>query len=146
DRVESLVLERPVFHQRRGSLRETRRRVDARVARRELGPAAQARSVAARFRGRGARKEAAILALRRLDGADRAAINARRRDRDEEAAVEARVARTERAVADAGVESHAAHYARRDRACLAVFGHRSGPGSHVRIRRTLPFAREFAYD
>src|SRR5204862_4993362 len=76
------------------------------VAGRELRPAAQARPVTARLRGRRAGEEAAVLALGRLDGAHRAAINARGRDRYKKAAVEPGVARFERPVTDAGVENH----------------------------------------
>jgi len=107
DSVQSLLVQRPVFHHARGGLGEARGRIHARVAGRELGPAAQARPVAAGLRGGRARKEAAVLALGRLDGAHRAAINARRRDRDEKAAVEPRIARLERPVTDVGVKRHA---------------------------------------
>src|SRR6266849_10997137 len=106
DSVQSLLVQRPVFHHARGGLGEARGRIHARVAGCELRPATQARPVAARFRGRRAGKEAAVLALGRLDGADRAAINARRRDRYEEAAVEPGVTRFERPVTDAGVKNH----------------------------------------
>ena len=105
--VESLLLERAVFHHARGSLCETRRRVDARVAGRELGSAAQARPVAVGFRGGCARKESAVLALRRPDGAHRPAIDARRRNGHEKPAVESRITRSERSVTRAGVECHA---------------------------------------
>src|SRR6266853_375444 len=104
--IESLLVQRPVFHHARGGLREARGRVHARVAGRELRSAAQARPVTTRLRGRGARKETAVLALGRLDGADRAAIDARRRNRDEKAAVKSGVTRFERPVTDAGVENH----------------------------------------
>src|SRR6266853_1074366 len=107
DRVQSFLVQRPVFHHARGGLREARRRVHARVAGCELRPAAQARPVAARLRGRRAREEAAVLAFGRLDGAHRAAIDARRRDRDEKAAVKSGVTRFERPVTDTGVENHA---------------------------------------
>src|SRR5258707_9094827 len=106
DSVQSFLVQRPVFHHARGGLREARGRIHARVARCELGSAAQARPVAARLRGRRARKEAAVLALGRLDGADRAAINARRRDRYKKTAVEPGITRFERPVTDAGVENH----------------------------------------
>ena len=89
-----------------GDLGEARYRIHARIAGCQFGPAAQARPVAVRLRGRRAGEEAAVLALGRLDGADRAAINARRRDRDEKAAVKPGVTRSERPVTDAGVENH----------------------------------------
>src|SRR2546427_6035237 len=87
DSVQSFLVQRPVFHHARGGLGEARGRIHARVAGRELGPAAQARPVTASLRGRRARKEAAVLALGRLDRADRAATNSRRRDREQKAAV-----------------------------------------------------------
>ena len=80
--------------------------VHARVARRELGAAAQAGPVARDFGRRGAREEAAVLAARHPHRAHGTAIDARRRDADEEAAVEARIVRGERAVAGVGIERH----------------------------------------
>jgi hypothetical protein len=92
-------------HSRRG-LREAPAGVDHRVARCELGTATQARPVALRFGGRGAREEAAVALERRPRGADRAAIDARRAHADEEAPVEARIVGAQRAVALGGLEDH----------------------------------------
>src|SRR5690606_29174361 len=99
ERIDPRPVHAAVLDQTRRGAREARRRVDRRIAGCELRAAAQARSEAGRFRGGRAREEAAVLALRHPDGADRTAVDARRGHRDEEAAVEARVAGAQGAVA-----------------------------------------------
>ena len=104
-------VEHAVLDQVHGALREAGDRIDARVARRELGTAAQARPVALDLGGRGAREEAAVLAARQPHVADRPAVDPRRRHADEEPAVETGVVRRQRAVAGVGIERHGADYA-----------------------------------
>ena len=97
--------------------------VDLGMARRELGPAAQAgaKAVAVGL-GRGA-VERAALAARRARAAHRPAVHAGRLDGDEEQPVEARVAREQRAVASVGVERHVSIASASRHAALAIFGH-----------------------
>jgi hypothetical protein len=91
--LDAALVEHAVLDQVDGALREPRDRVDARIAGRELRPAAQARPIAFDFGSGGAREEVAILAARQAHRAHRPAIDARRRHADEESAVEARIVR-----------------------------------------------------
>ena len=72
--------------------------------RRDLRTAAKAGAKARLLGSGGGRKEAAVLAECRTRGADGAAVDASGGDADEEAAIEARIASLERAMADLGVE------------------------------------------
>jgi len=103
---QAAVFQRAVFDQPRRGLSEARGRVHAGIAGRQLRPAAQAGPVPGGLGGRRARVEAAVLASRRLHRAHRAAVDPGRGHRDEEAPVEARVARAQRAVAGVGIERH----------------------------------------
>jgi len=90
---------------------------------RDLGPASEARAEAGTLRRRGTREEAAILALRRACWADRPAIDAGRGDADEEPAVETRIARRKRAIADVvRGHFHRTHSVAEPRVRLAIFG------------------------
>jgi hypothetical protein len=72
--------------------------------RRRLRPAAQARTIPRRLRGGRRGIEPAVLQLGWPRRAHGTAVDPRRRDRDEEAAVKSLVARPERVVANVGVE------------------------------------------
>ena len=122
--------------------------VDRRVARRELGPAAQARAEALGLGGRRAREEAAVALERRPRRAHRAAVDAGRAHAHEEASVEAGVVGAQGAVALVGVEEHGAHYPPRRAGALAVFGHgippaimADGPPQRIRGARRRDDAR-----
>src|ERR1700682_6803246 len=90
---EAALFEGTAFDQIDGRLRETRRRIDARIARRELGPAPQTWPIALDLGGRRAGKEMTVLAPRRAHGAHGPAADARRRDAHEEAPGEGRMLR-----------------------------------------------------
>ena len=121
-RFEAAVVEHAAVDQLDGRLREALGRVDARIAGRQLRPAAQARPVPCDLRRGRAREVAAVSRARRAHAADRPAVDARRRHADEEASVEARVVRRQRAVAACRHRSPWPHYPPpRDRR-LAVFG------------------------
>ena len=106
ERREARVARAAVLDQcPRRPARGARVRIDARVAGRELRPAAQARAEALRLRpprrsGRSGSSRACGVRAR----AHRAAVDARRAHAHEEAAVEARVVGRERAVALVGIE------------------------------------------
>src|SRR6185312_13188916 len=106
--LDAAGVEHAVLDQVDGALREARNCVDARVAWSKLGAAAQARAVAFHLGGRGAREEVTVLAARQLDRADGPAVDARRRNADEESSVEARIVRPQGAVAGVGIERHGA--------------------------------------
>src|SRR5699024_6331844 len=57
----------------------------------------------------------------------RATVDARGRYGNEEASVEACVARAQRAIAGMRIQSHASQYELGPAGCLAVFGRRNGP-------------------
>ncbi len=95
-----------IDHARR-VLREHVRRIHQAQARRELRTAAQARPEAGLFGRGGVGIEAAVLTPRRAHPAHRTAVDARRRDAHEEAAVEAGVVRGEGLPGDVGIEFHA---------------------------------------
>jgi hypothetical protein len=107
ERLDAALLEHAVFDELHGSLCETRGRVDAREPRSELRPASQAGPEALDLRRGGTHEEAAVLAARQADVADRPAIDPRRAHADEEASVEARIVRREGAIATVGIENHA---------------------------------------
>jgi hypothetical protein len=92
DSIDAALVEDAVFNQTRGSLCYPVPCIDAGVARSQLGPAPQTRPISAGFGSRRAREERAILTLRHLDGANRAAIDPGRRHAVEEPAIEARIA------------------------------------------------------
>ena len=72
-------------------------RLDLRIGRAELiGPATLAGAIARPLRFRGGRKERDVLPLRRPRGATRPAIDASRADREDEGAVEGRIAAADR--------------------------------------------------
>jgi hypothetical protein len=104
--LDAAVLEHAVFDQVDRPLSEPRAGIDAGVPRRELGPAAQTRPIAADFRGRGAREKATVLPPRQADRAHRPAIDPCGGDADEESAVEARIVRRQGAITGVGVERH----------------------------------------
>ena len=119
--LDAAGLEHAVFDEIDGALREPGDGIHARVAGSELRPATQAWPIAFDFRRGSAREEPAILPARQAHRAHRAAIDARRRNADEESAVEARIVRRERAVAGVGIERHGTDYASRRHRRLAVF-------------------------
>src|SRR5690606_3729944 len=100
------------------------------ISRRELRPTPQTRPVSIPLRGRRGFIERAVLTLREPRRAHGAAIDPRRRDADEEHAIEARVSRTERIVQ-----------------CVAIHGCRLGSGARIRtpkysrtVRGRSPFS------
>ena len=93
-----LFIESAFFEALDDQLRDALRIVHRRAARRQLGPAAQARTKAGLLGLLGGVEEPAVGFLRRLHRADRPAVDASRRHADEEDAVEARVARRQRLV------------------------------------------------
>src|SRR5262249_24900034 len=78
--VDALAIERARGNARRGGLRESRYRVDASEARRQLRTTAQTGPISSALRGGCIREEPAVPAERRARGADRPAVDARRRD------------------------------------------------------------------
>jgi hypothetical protein len=104
--LDAAVFQHAVLDQIDRALCEARDGIHARIAGRKLRAATQAGPVAAHLCRSRAREEAAVFAARQTYGAHGTAIDPRRRDADEEAAVEARVVRSERAVAGVGVERH----------------------------------------
>src|SRR5262249_52804378 len=122
DRLQVRFLERRVLDQARRGLRDAPRRVHARVAGRELRPAAQAGPEAGGLGGRRAPIDGAVFGLRRPHGAYGGAVDARRAHGDVEAPVEAGIVRAHGAVAGMGIERHALQYAPARAAVLAIFG------------------------
>ena len=104
--IDAVAIERAFADQPQAARHHARRAGPGRRARRRFGPAAQARPEAGGLRGRGGRVVADVFVLRRSRRADRPAINARARDGDEELAVEARIARSPRPIADPAVQLH----------------------------------------
>ncbi len=96
-----------VIDHARGMLRQHMRRIHQAQARCELRAAAQAGPEPGLLGAGGIGVEAAVLAPRRAHPADGAAVDVRRRDADEEAAVEARVVRGECLPGGVGIEFHA---------------------------------------
>jgi len=68
--------------------------------RRDLGPAAKARTKAGLLRGSGGREESAVLPLGRTRRTDRTAVDPGGRDPDEQATIKTRIARLQRSVTD----------------------------------------------
>jgi hypothetical protein len=106
ERIDGMGVQETVLDQRGGCVGERARQVEQPVAGGKLRAAAHAGSKAGFLGGRGARVVAAVLRFRRLHRADGAAIHARRRDADEEPAVEAAVPRKQGVVAGVGIEAH----------------------------------------
>jgi hypothetical protein len=74
-------------------VRQARDGIDDRFAGRELWPASQTGAESRAFRGGGRLEETTSFGIRDARGADRTAVDARRRDADEEQSIESRVAR-----------------------------------------------------
>src|SRR6266568_7417333 len=87
-----------------GGARQARYGVHLRSSGCELGAAAQAGTETRALRQRRRLEEAPVAGARHARGADRPTVHPRRRDSDEEDAVEARVARAHGALADVGGE------------------------------------------
>jgi len=126
--IHALAVERASGDACRGRLSESRNGVDSRESRRELRAAAQARSISGALRGGRIREEATVSTKRGARGADRPAVDPRRRDPDEEHAVESGVPRLECARAAVPVErSHERENTPEITRPLAVFGHTRKP-------------------
>jgi hypothetical protein len=105
--LDSVFVERSVADEAQRARHDRRGSEPGGRSGRSFRPASQARSKPGDFR-RGRRREVTdVLVLRPGRRADGAAVNARRRDGDEKAAVEARVARSPRPVEDAPLSIHA---------------------------------------
>ena len=98
--LDAFAIERAFADETQPARHHARRARPGRRGGRRLGPAAEAGTESGRLRGRGGRVVADVLVLRRSRRADRPAINARAGDGDEELAVEARIARLPRPIAD----------------------------------------------
>ena len=98
-RVDARLVERSFADQPQRARDDRRRAEPRRRPGRGFGTAAQTGAVARRLGGSGGRKIADVIVFRRAHRAHRPAIDPRRRDGDEEAAVEARVMGTPRAIA-----------------------------------------------
>ena len=106
--------------QRRGAAGHAGGGIDQRAARRPFRPAAQAGAEARRFRRGRAGEEAAAVRARQARAADRATVDPCRGHAHEEDAVEARIARTEGAVAARGFQGHAGLSLQPDRSIMGA--------------------------
>ena len=107
-RLHRALVERAGPDARDGRGHQARQRVDRAGAGGELRATAEAGPVTRALGLGGVREEGAAVAAGRAGRADRPAVHAGGPDADQEAAVEARVARRQRAPAGVGVELHAA--------------------------------------
>ena len=111
-----LLVEVPFLEPLHDQLRDPLRIVHRRAPRRQFRAATQAGPKAGLFGLLRRVEEAAVGRLRRLRRADRPAVDIRRRDADEEHAIEPRIAGRQRPVEPAAILVHASRYvARRER-------------------------------
>ena len=104
--LDTSLVEHAVLDQAHSAAGELLRRIHARMSGGKLRTAAQAGTVSRNLGSRGARKEMAVLAARHAHRANGTAIDPRRRNADEKAAVESGIVRRKRAVTDVGIEWH----------------------------------------
>ena len=102
---DGAAVQRTACDPMRGCTRQARDRVDQRKPRRELGPAAHTWAKASALGRRGGAEESAVVMIRHACRAHGSAIDARRRDPDEENAIEACITRVESARKDIGPDS-----------------------------------------
>ncbi|KAG1195320.1 hypothetical protein G6F35_013225 [Rhizopus arrhizus] len=138
ERIHPVVVQRAQFNELQGARHAVGQFVSGADFRRRLGPAAQAGVKAGLLRGGSRREERDVLRQRRTRRAHRAAIDARRLDGREEAAVVTGIAHLDGAIAGVVVQVHQPKLLPRPGRDLAVFGH--GCDDHTGVRKP-PAAR-----